>query len=105
MGGGAAVLPWVEALQVGMDSGWLPWWSCVGHYFAQYGFSNMQLALVHIPISYGFCALQIERTRSGGEQQLKRAQSGSSSWMLGGGKWGGRTAVEADAAIGPESSS
>ena len=46
---------------------------------------------------------QSKRTRSGGEQQLKRAQSGSSSWTRGGGKRG--AAVEADAAIGPGSSS
>ena len=37
------------------------------------------------------------------EQQLKRAQSGSSSWTRGGGKRG--AAVEVDAAIGPGSSS
>ena len=59
------MLPWVETLQVGMDSGWL-----VRHMvelcgsllcsYADYCFSNMQLALVHIPISYGFCALQID---------------------------------------------
>ena len=48
---------------------------------------------------------QSKRTRSGGEQQLKRAQSGSSSWTRGGGKRGARAAVEADAAIGPGSSS
>ena len=46
---------------------------------------------------------QSKRTRSGGEQQLKRVQSGSSSWTRGGGKRG--AAVEADAAIGPGSSS
>ena len=38
-----------------------------------------------------------------GEQQSKPAQSGSSSWTRGGGKRG--AAVEADAAIGPGSSS
>ena len=50
---------------------------------------------------------QSKQTRSGGEQQLaqKRAQSGSSSWTRGGGKRGARTAMEADAAIGPGSSS
>ena len=48
---------------------------------------------------------QSKRKRSGGEQQLKRAQSGSSSWTRGGGKRGARAAVEADAAIGPGSSS
>ena len=48
---------------------------------------------------------QSKRTRSGGEQQLKQAQSGSSSWTRGGGKRGAQAAVEADAAIGPGSSS
>ena len=39
-------------------------------------------------------------------QQLKRAQSGSSSWTQGGGKQrGARAAVEADVAIEPGSSS
>ena len=46
---------------------------------------------------------QSKRTQSGGQQQMKRAQSGSSSWTRGGGKR--RAAVEADAAIGPGSSS
>ena len=48
---------------------------------------------------------QSKRTRSGGEQQLEQAQSGSSSWTRGGGKRGAQAAVEADAAIGPGSSS
>ena len=49
---------------------------------------------------------QSTRTRPGGEQQLKQAQSaGSSSWTRGGGKRGAQAAVEADAAIGPGSSS
>ena len=43
---------------------------------------------------------QSKRTQSGGEQRLKRAQSGSSSWTRGGGKWG--AAVEVDAAIRPQ---
>ena len=42
---------------------------------------------------------QSKRTRSGGEQQLKRAQSRGAA--AGGGKRGARAAVEADAAIGP----
>ena len=48
---------------------------------------------------------QSKRMRSGSEQHLKWAQSGSSSWTRGGGKRGARAAVEADAAIGPGSSS
>ena len=64
---------------------------------------------------YAIGEQQSKRTQSG-EQQFKRTQSGSSSrsgrdraasssWTRGGGKRGVRAAVEADAAIGPGSSS